>query len=53
MHAPCDEDGGVVVRVVAVVQDVLALLPDAKVLQSGLGVERNDRTLLRDAGRER
>lgn len=52
-HAPGDEDGGVVVRVVAVVQDVLALLPDAKVLQSGLGVEGNDRTVLRDASRER
>lgn len=41
------------VRVVAVVQDVLALLPDAKVLQSGLGIEGNDRTLLREAGRKR
>lgn len=43
------------VRVVAVVQDVLALLPDAEVLQSGLGVEGNDRTLLREAvsGRRR
>lgn len=41
------------VRVVAVVQDVLALLPDAEVLQSGLGVEGNDRTLLREAGPKR
>lgn len=51
-YAPGDENGGVVVRVVAVVQDVLALLPDAEVLQSGLGVEGNDRTLLREAGRK-
>lgn len=46
--SPGDEDGRVVVGVVAVVQDVLALLPDAKVLQSGLGIEGNDRTLLRE-----
>lgn len=49
--SPGDEDGRVVVRVVAVVQDVLTLLPDAKVLQSGLGVEGNDRTLLRERER--
>lgn len=52
-HAPGDEDGGVMVRVVAVVQDVLALLPDAEVLQCGLGIEGNDRTILRDTGRMR
>lgn len=37
---------------VTVIQDVLALLPDAEILQSGLGVEGNDRTLLREAGQK-
>lgn len=50
--SPSDEDGRVMVGVVAVVQDVLALLPDAKVLQSGLGVEGNDRTFLRERASE-
>lgn len=46
--APGDKDGSVVMGVVAIIQHVLALLPDAEILQSCLCIEWNDRTLLKN-----
>lgn len=43
---PGDEERGVVVGGVAVVLDVLALLPDAEVVESGGGVEAHRRAFL-------
>lgn len=43
---PGDEEGGVMVRGVAVVLDVLLLLPGAEVVQSGGGVEAHGGAVL-------
>lgn len=43
---PGDEERGVVVGGMAVVLDVLALLPDAEVVESGGGVEAHRRAFL-------
>lgn len=43
---PGDEERGVVVGRMAVVLDVLALLPDAEVVESGGGVEAHRRPFL-------
>lgn len=43
---PGDEERGVVVRGMAVVLHILALLPDAEVVKSGGGVEAHSRAFL-------
>lgn len=46
VDGPGDEEGRVVVRGMAVVLHILALLPDAEVVQSGGGVEAHSRSFL-------